>query len=78
MEPRVIGSISVPELPPDRGQLLTAQQVADEWLQGARTAEWVRRNVRPAVKLGHHTYRWYEADVRGWLESHRITTGGGK
>ena len=55
--------------PPDRGHLLTAAQVAD--LVGDVSAAWVRRNVPHKLQLGHSTVRWYESDVRDWLEARR-------
>lgn len=55
--------------PPDRGRLLTAAQVAD--LVGGVSAAWVRRHVPHKLQLGHSTVRWYESDVRGWLEERR-------
>lgn len=57
--------------PPDRGRLLTADQVARECFAGHVKAQWVRRNVRPKVRLGHSTVLWYEHDVRDWIEEHR-------
>ena len=32
---------------------------------------WVRRNVPNKVTLGHSTVRWFEEDVRRWLEESR-------
>ncbi|MGQ0701983.1 MAG: helix-turn-helix transcriptional regulator [Gemmatimonadales bacterium] len=59
-----------PLAPPlDRGRLLTPAQVAE--LIGEVSEAWVRRNVPHKVTLGHSTVRWYEADVRAWLESRR-------
>jgi hypothetical protein len=57
--------------PPDRGRLMTADQVAAEIFQGQVSAQWVRRNVRPKVVLGHSTVMFYEADVRRWIELRR-------
>jgi len=61
---------SAPGPPPNRGRLLTAGQVA-ELIGGDVSAAWVRRNVPHKLTLGHSTVRWYEADVRAWLESRR-------
>ena len=57
-----------PELPPNHGQLLGPDEVAD--LVG-RSAGWCRRNVAHKLTLGWRTVRWYEADVRAWLETRR-------
>lgn len=61
------------EAPPDRGRLLTADQVATELLGGTVRASWVRRHVPGKVVLGHSTIRWWEQDVRAWLESRRAS-----
>lgn len=55
-------------LPPDRGRLLTPQDVAA--IVG-KPPEWCRRNVPHKVRLGHSTVRWWEYDVRAWLEEQR-------
>lgn len=65
---RVIGS-GPPEPPPDRGRLMTPDEVAD--LIGDVSPEWVRRNVPHKLDLGHNTKRWWEYDVRDWLEELR-------
>lgn len=57
------------EPPPNRGQLLTPAEVAE--LVGGVSEAWVRKYVPHRVALGHRTVRWYEADVRAWLESRR-------
>jgi hypothetical protein len=57
--------------PPERGRLMTAEQVADAIFQGTVKAQWVRRNVRPKVVLGHSTVMFYEVDVRRWIELRR-------
>lgn len=59
------------EPPPDRGRLLSADEVASVCFDGKVTASWVRRNVRPKVKLGHSTVFFYEHDVRRWIADHR-------
>jgi predicted DNA-binding transcriptional regulator AlpA len=56
-------------LPPDRGRLLTAEEVAE--IIGGVSPTWVRRNVPHKLVLGHSTVRWFEADVRAWLEERR-------
>ena len=35
------------------------------------SAAWVRRHVPHKLELGHSTVRWFEADVRAWLEARR-------
>jgi len=55
--------------PPDRGPLLSPEQVAT--LIGGVTPAWVRRVVPCKVRLGQRTVRWYEGDVRTWLETRR-------
>ncbi len=55
--------------PPRRGRLLTAQEVAD--IIGDRSPAWVRRTVPHKVALGHSTVRWFEQDVREWLDQCR-------
>ena len=62
-----------PEPPPDRGRLLTATQVAAELLGGTVSPAWVRRHVPDKVVLGHSTVRWFEADVRAWVEGLRTS-----
>jgi predicted DNA-binding transcriptional regulator AlpA len=61
-----------PEPPPDRGRLLSAAQVAA--LVGGVSPAWVRRHVPHKLTLGHSTCRWYEGDVRGWLETRRAAS----
>ena len=58
--------------PPDRGRLLTAAQVAA--LVGGVSSAWVRREVPHKLQLGHSTVRWYELDVRAWLETRRAAS----
>jgi len=55
--------------PPDRGRLLDPEAVAA--LIGGVSPAWVRRNVPGKLDLGHSTKRWWEADVRAWLDSLR-------
>src|SRR2546430_13142860 len=38
-----------------------------------RSPAWVRRHVPGKVVLGHSTVRWFERDVRVWLEAQRTT-----
>jgi len=66
--PRAPGPL---EPPPDRGRLLTAQQVAAELLGGTVSPAWVRRHVPHKLTLGHSTVRWFELDVRAWAEGRR-------
>jgi hypothetical protein len=60
-----------PAPPPNRGRLMAPDQVAAEKFGGHVTAQWVRRNVRPKVRLGHSTVLFYELDVDAWLEERR-------
>lgn len=62
--------------PPNRGRLLTAAQVAVELLGDAVAPSWVKRHVPGKLVLGHSTIRWYEADVRQWLDSRRASPPG--
>ena len=57
------------EAPPDRGRLLSAQEVAE--IIGGVAAAWVRANVPHKLTLGHKTVRWYEWDVYDYLASLR-------
>ena len=57
------------EPPPDRGSLLAPAEVVE--LVGGVSEAWVRKYVPHKIPLGHRTVRWYEADVRAWLESRR-------
>jgi len=59
------------EPPPERGRLLTAAQVAAELFNGTVSPAWVRRHVPYKIVLGHSTVRWYELDVRQWLDQQR-------
>jgi len=68
----VTGTTPITTPPPDRGRLMTAEQVAADLLHGTVSESWVRRNVEAGrVRLGHSTVRWFENDVRVWLESQR-------
>ena len=55
--------------PPDRGRLLSPADVVQ--LIGGVSTAWVRRHVPHKLALGHSTVRWYERDVRAWLEERR-------
>ncbi len=57
--------------PAPRGHLLTATQVATEVFNGTVSAAWVRRQVPHKIVLGHSTVRWFEYDVRAWIETQR-------
>jgi hypothetical protein len=57
--------------PPDRGRLLTAEQVAAELFSGTVSPAWVRRHVPHKIVLGHSTVRWYELDVLEWIAAQR-------
>lgn len=58
-------------LPPDRGRLMTAAEIATELMRGSVSPTWVRRHVGYKVRLGHRTVLWYEADVRAWMDQQR-------
>jgi len=60
--------------PPDRGRLLRPKDVAE--IIGGVSEAWVRRRVPFKLDLGHSTVRWYEDDVRAWLEERRAISGG--
>lgn len=62
-----------PEILPDRGPLMTPEEVAQDpaLFRGKVSAQWVRRNVRPKVRLGHSTVMLYRSDVLDWIESRR-------
>ncbi len=75
-ELRVVRPGTPPEPPPDRGRLLTAAQVAAELFGGTVSPAWVRRHVPHKVMLGHSTVRWFERDVRAWLEGRRAGAAG--
>ena len=62
--------------PPDRGRLLTPAQVAADLLNGTVSPGWVRKHVPCKLRLGQSTVRWYEADVRAWLEARRASAPG--
>jgi len=58
--------------PPDRGRLLSADQVARALFSGSVTARWVRRTLRAGrVRLGHRTVVWQEGDVLAWIAKRR-------
>lgn len=64
--------------PPDRGPLMTPLEVAvdPELFNGKVKPSWVRRNVRPIVRLGHSTVMLYREDVRRWIEGRRTSDEG--
>ena len=63
--------IQPPTPPPDRGPLLTPEQVAQ--LVGAVSPSWVRRTVPGKLRLGQRTVRWYRDDVLRWLATRQAT-----
>lgn len=56
--------------PPDRGRLMSAEQVASDLMPQGIDARYVRRHVHPRVTLGRKVF-FYELDVRRWLEAQR-------
>ena len=64
--------LELPPAPVDRGRLLTPEEVAERL---GRSPAWVRRNVRPVVRLGYCTVRVYEADLNTWIEMRREVSG---
>jgi hypothetical protein len=67
---------TLPEPPPDRGELLTPAKAAahPKLFNGIKSAKWVLKNVkqladgrRIKVKLGHATVAYYYEDVREWI-----------
>lgn len=56
--------------PPDRGRLMSADQVASELMPQGIDARYVRRHVHPRVILGRKIF-YYELDVKRWLEAQR-------
>jgi hypothetical protein len=67
--------VTIPRLPSHppmpRGRLMDAETVARDVLQGAHSAQWVKRYVPHKIRLGHRTVRWYEDDVRRYIEELR-------
>lgn len=56
---------------PDRGRLMTAQEIALEIFCGRTSPEWVRRTLPQKIRLGHSTVRWWESDVIEYIESRK-------
>ena len=67
-------SVGPPEPPPDKGPLLTAQQILDRYftVDGKRltSRKWILANA-PADKMVpiSRNHCWHELDVRQWLAS---------
>lgn len=73
MTGRRLGLVAeAPLAPPDRGRLLTAEQVAAELLPDGSKPRYVRDHIYPRVVLGRRTVFWYERDVLDWLERQRV------
>ena len=72
---RAAAALPFPPAPPDRGRLLTPDQVAE--LVGSVSPAWVRRTVPGKIVLGQRTVRWYEDDVRRWIASRQLVAPGG-
>ena len=68
MRPRVSAAMFSVAASIERGRLLTVAEVAH--IVG-RSAGWVKAHVPHKIRLGHRTVRWYELDVKVWLESQR-------
>lgn len=62
--------LEIPKPPPDRGRLLTADDVR-AMIGGGVALEWVYANVPHKLKISYRMVRWYEDDVRDWLEGLR-------
>lgn len=60
--------------PADRGPLLGPAQVAA--MIGGVSAAWVRRRVPGKITLGQRTVRWYDHDVRNWIDGHHPSKSG--
>lgn len=56
---------------PDRGRLMTAQEIAREIFRGNVSPEWVRRKLPKKIDLGHSTKAWWESDVIEYIESRK-------
>lgn len=54
-----------------RGKLLKPEEVVRDYFDGAVSVRWVLKHVRPRVDLARGVVRYYEADVRAWIESRR-------
>lgn len=56
---------AVPQLPPDRGRLLTVQEVHEELCRGIPSLKWVRGKLAncPYVPMGNKRL-YYETDAR--------------
>lgn len=58
---------------PDRGPLLTDEDVARFLKLGnpesLNVRRWVRANVPNKRRIGHNTVRWFQADVIDWVAS---------
>lgn len=64
------GQGSRPQAPPNRGRLLTVDEVREQ-VGGDVSTDWIYANVPHKVKLSHRCVRWYEYDIRDWLEGLR-------
>jgi len=54
---------------PNRGRLLTADEVALDLFCGQRTGQWVRETISFGNRAGHRTVLWYELDVINWIDA---------
>jgi len=58
---------------PDRLNIYTLEEVAQVFKVSLRTVyRWVESGQLKASKLGHKTYRVFEADLINFMKDHRI------
>lgn len=69
MTARATRVLEMPSPPPNRGPLLDAETVR-RMIGGADgpSLDWIYANVPHKVKISHRCVRWFEADVKAWLE----------
>lgn len=46
-----------------KGRLMNASEIAEEFFGGTRSPQWVRRNIPGKKTLGHSTVRWFREDI---------------
>lgn len=57
------------QVPPSRGRLMTASEVAEVKFEGKVSTKFVFRHVRPRQKFSANKILWYERDVDDWIRS---------